>query len=688
MYDIAQLKKLFCINKKYTFKDLTKLLDVDDETLLSDLNTLEEQGIITVLSDCFQALDKNNYATENIRIYKDCGVFYFDNIKYKIHLDDINGALKNDLCLFVIDKESKKAKVKKIIKRFNDLVVCELIDNKLKIYGDNKHVDIPSNECSRLVEGSRVLIKLKNDGLNGNIVEIIGHKDDPDIDLTQIALSKCFSLDFSEEYLKELEKLPNHVKEDEIKGRLDLRDKLIYTIDCDNTKDMDDAISVEKKENGNYVLGVHIADVSHYVKLGSEIFKEAFKRGNSLYMLNTVIPMIHKFLSNGICSLNPSVDRLTKSCFMEIDKDGNIVDYKIVKSVIRSKKKMKYSEVNKLLEENKMVAGYEPFIDNLKLANELNNILNKARIERGYVKFMSNDLIVELDKNNKPLEFKMQEQKTAETMIENCMLMANQTVAINYSWLPFIYRIHEMPDKNTVINILQFLKKLGYNIPLIKNVDNQKALQGILRDLSSDKDFKIISNFILRGMKKAKYSTENTGHFALAYEHYTHFTSPIRRLSDLMVHILIDLYEKNNYMINEEIENLEQLLIDVSIQASFKERKAIEAENEANAMKMAEYMEGHINEYFNGKIINIDSSGVTVEVNNIIGHVNFSDIKKDSYKFNKENFTLFGKKTKQTLKIGDNVRIKVLSASKEYRTIDFAICEKLDKVKQKVLIKE
>ena len=688
MYGIEKLKELFCANKKYSFNDLKKQLNIDDETLLSDLNTLEEQGIITVLSDCFQALDKNNYATENIRIYKDCGVFYFDNIKYKIHLDDINGALKNDLCLFVIDKESKKAKVKKIIKRFNDLVVCELMDNKLKIYGDNKHVDIPSNECSRLVEGSRVLIKLKNDGLNGNIVEIIGHKDDPDIDLTQIALSKCFSLDFSEEYLKELEKFPNHVKEDEIKGRLDLRDKLIYTIDCDNTKDMDDAISVEKKENGNYVLGVHIADVSHYVKLGSEIFKEAFKRGNSLYMLNTVIPMIHKFLSNGICSLNPSVDRLTKSCFMKIDKDGNIVDYKIVKSVIRSKKKMKYSEVNKLLEENKMVAGYEPFIDNLKLANELNNILNKARIERGYVKFMSNDLIVELDKNNKPLEFKMQEQKTAETMIENCMLMANQTVAINYSWLPFIYRIHEMPDKNTVINILQFLKKLGYNIPLIKNVDNQKALQGILRDLSSDKDFKIISNFILRGMKKAKYSTENTGHFALAYEHYTHFTSPIRRLSDLMVHILIDLYEKNNYMINEEIENLEQLLIDVSIQASFKERKAIEAENEANAMKMAEYMEGHINEYFNGKIINIDSSGVTVEVNNIIGHVNFSDIKKDSYKFNKENFTLFGKKTKQTLKIGDNVRIKVLSASKEYRTIDFAICEKLDKVKQKVLIKE
>lgn len=688
MYDIEKVKELFCTNNKYTFKDLTKLLDVDDKTLLSDLKNLEEQGIITVLSDYFQALDKNNYATGNINIYKDCGVFYLDDVKYKIHLDDTNGALKNDLCLFVIDKESKKAKVEKIIKRFNDLVVCELIDNKLKIYGDNKYVDVPSNERSRLVEGSRVLIKLKNDGLNGNIVEIIGHKDDPNIDLIQIALSNYFSLDFSEKYLKELEKIPIYVKEEEIKGRLDLRDKLIYTIDCDNTKDMDDAISVEKKENGNYVLGVHIADVSHYVKLGSEIFKEAFKRGNSLYMLNTVIPMIHKFLSNGICSLNPNVDRLTKSCFMEIDKNGNVVDYKIVKSVISSRKKMKYSEVNKILEENKMIAGYEPFIDNLKLANELNNILNKAKIERGYVKFMSNDLIVELEENNKPLEFKMQDQRTAETTIENFMLMANQTVAINYSWLPFTYRIHEILDKNTVNNILQFLKKLGYNIPLIKNVDNQKVLQGILRDLSSDKDFKIISNFILCGMKKAKYSTENTGHFALAYEHYTHFTSPIRRLSDLMVHILIDLYEENNYMINEKIENLKQLLIDVSNQASFKEIKAMEAENEANAMKMAEYMEGHINEYFNGKIINIDSSGVTVEVNNIIGHVNFSNIKRDSYRFNKKNFTLFGKKTKQVLKIGDNVRIKVLNASKEYRTINFAICEKLDKVKQKVLIKE
>ena len=682
MYTIEQLKKLFYLNKKYSFNDLKKQLNIDDETLLSDLKTLEEQGIITFLSNYFQVLDKNNYAIGNIKVYERYGVFYLDNEKYELHINDIENALNNDLCLFLINKKTKQAKVKKILKRFNELVVCEYKDNKLKIYGDNNYIEIPSNECEKLIEGTRVLVKLKNDGLTGNIVEIIGHKDDPDIDLKQIAVSKCFALEFSKDCLKEIEKIPNQVTIEEIKDRLDLRDKLIYTIDCDNTKDMDDAISVEKLENGNYLLSVHIADVSHYIKYDSVIFKEAFNRGTSVYMLNTVIPMIHKYLSNGICSLNPNVDRLTKSCFMEIDKEGNVVDYKIVKSVINSKKKMKYSEVNKILEVKQNVASYEPFVENLKLANELNNILNKENNIRGFIEFMSSDLDVKLDEKNKPLEFNNPQQRTAEKIIENFMLLANKTVAINYSWLPFIYRIHEIPDKETVINILEFLRKIGYKIPIIKNVENPKCLQSILKKLSTDKDFKIISNFILKSMKKARYSNENIGHFALAYDFYTHFTSPIRRLCDLMVHILIDKYEENNFIINDEIEQIEQVLSEVSIQASYKERKAIEAEDEANLMKMAEYMEDHIGDYFNGKIINITSSGVIVETNNIIGHVNFSDIKGDFYVFDPELFILTGKRTKKTLKIGNNVRLKVLNASKEFRTIDFQISEKL---KEKVL---
>ncbi len=683
MYSIEDLKKLFYVNKKYSFRDFKKLFDVDDETLLSDLKTLEEQGLITFIGNFFQVLDKNNYAVGNLKIYDRYGVFYLDNVKYQIHLNDIGNALSNDLCLFVIDKETKQAKVKKVLKRFNELVVCEYINGKLKIYGDNNYIDVPSSEYKKLVEGTRVLVKVKNDGLTGSIIEIIGHKDDPDIDLKQIALSKCFSLNFSKECLEEIEKIPNEVKEEEIKDRLDLRDKLIYTIDCDNTKDMDDAISIEKLENGNYLLGVHIADLSHYIKYGSAIFKEAFERGTSVYMLNTVIPMIHKYLSNGICSLNPNVDRLTKSCFMEIDKEGNIVNYKIIKSIINSKKKMKYSEVNKILEENQNIHSYEPYVENLKLANELNIILNKNNNNRGVLEFVSSDLDVELDDKNKPLEFNNPQQRTAEKIIENFMLLANKTIATNYSWLPFIYRIHEIPDKDTVIKILDFLRKLGYKIPVIKNVENPKCLQGILKKLSKDKDFKIISNFILRSMKKARYSNENLGHFALAYEFYTHFTSPIRRLCDLMVHILIDKYEENNFIINEEIQQLEQLLSDVSIQASYKERKAIEAEDEANMMKMAEYMESHINEYFNGKIINITSSGVIVETNNIIGHVNFSDIKGDFYIFDPEKYILIGKRNKTILRIGDNVRIKVLNASKEFRTIDFQIIEK---IKEKVLI--
>ena len=300
MYSIEDLKKLFYVNKKYSFRDFKKLFDVDDETLLSDLKTLEEQGLITFIGNFFQVLDKNNYAVGNLKIYDRYGVFYLDNVKYQIHLNDIGNALSNDLCLFVIDKETKQAKVKKVLKRFNELVVCEYINGKLKIYGDNNYIDVPSSEYKKLVEGTRVLVKVKNDGLTGSIIEIIGHKDDPDIDLKQIALSKCFSLNFSKECLEEIEKIPNEVKEEEIKDRLDLRDKLIYTIDCDNTKDMDDAISIEKLENGNYLLGVHIADLSHYIKYGSAIFKEAFERGTSVYMLNTVIPMIHKYLSNGI----------------------------------------------------------------------------------------------------------------------------------------------------------------------------------------------------------------------------------------------------------------------------------------------------------------------------------------------------------------------------------------------------
>ena len=683
-----ELKEIFKKNVKLTLKEIQKRTNLDLKTLITNLKLLEEQGIIMETNNCYQLLP-NNYAVKEIKGLKNgYGVFYLDNEKYTIHQFDLNGALSNDLCLFVYDKITYRAKVKKILKRANDLLVAEVKDNKLEIYGNKLDytLNVPPNEFKKLVEGNRVLVKINNEcgNLQGHIVEIIGHKDDPDIDLKQIALSKSFALDFSEQAINELENIPSEVTEEDIKDRLDLRNKLIYTIDNDHTKDMDDAISVEKNEKGNFVLGVHIADVSHYVKYGSALFDEAFSRGNSVYMLDSVIPMLPKYLSNGICSLNPNVDRLTKSCIMEIDQNGNIIDYKIVNSVINSKKKMSYSKVNQILEQNIIPDDYQAFVENLKIAQQLSNILSKASFNRGYIDFQTSDLEVVLDDKNKPLEFVMPKHATAEKMIENFMLATNKTIASNYCWYPFIYRIHDIPDNQILENIFAFLEKLGCKVPHVKNFKNPKTIQGILKSLVDDPNFKIISRFVLMGMKKAQYSNQNTGHFALAYEKYTHFTSPIRRLCDLMVLYLIDMYNDPNTSL-EDLNNLENLLLEVSIQASYKERKADEVEKEANMMKMAEYMENHIGDEFKGKITYITPFKIFVETNNMVGTVKLSNVDGDYFVFNKENFTLTGKSSKRVLKIGDYVILKVLNASKEMRTIDFQICKKTYCPKMKTL---
>lgn len=680
-----KIQELFKTNIKYTLKEIQKKVNCDLETLIGDLKLLEEQGMIVEIDNFYQKLPESNYVVKELKGLKNgYGVFYLNEQRYTVHQLDLNGALNNDLCLFVYDKDSKRAKVKKIIKRANDLIVAEMCNGILKICGqkiDYKLV-LPSNETRKLVDGQRVLIRLNNEcgSLKGNIVEIIGHKNDPDIDLKQIALSKNFALNFSEKALAELDFIPNEVTKEELEGRLDLRDKLIYTIDCDRTKDIDDAISIELNERGNFVLGVHIADVSHYVKYGSALFQEAYTRGTSVYMLDSVIPMLPKYLSNGICSLNPNADRLTKSCIMEIDQNGEVVDYKIAKSVINSKKKMSYSAVNKALEKNIVSLDYLPYLDNLKLAQKLSTVLSKANLKRGYIDFESNDLEVVLSKQNEPLDFIIPKQATAEKIIENFMLIANETVASHYCYYPFLYRIHEIPDDDILIKTFKLLRILGYKIPHIKNFDNPKTIQGILRNLINDKNFRIISNFILVGLKKAHYSDKNTGHYALAFDKYTHFTSPIRRICDLIVHNLIDMYDNPNLNL-DDLNKLEELLADAGVHASTKERQAEEAENEANIMKMAEYMENHIDQYFNGVITNISPSGLFVETtNNITGRVLFSDIKHDFYRFEQESFSVIGKRTNQKLQIGDYVRIKVKDASKENRTIDFEIVEKVKKM--------
>ena len=695
MYSFDNLKDLFKNNKKYSFKDLLKIFKIksidDQKMLLNDLDVLEQEGIIININNSYSEFPKDSHILTNIKLFDQEGFFYFKDLKYTIHHDDLYGALENDLCLIIYDNDTQKAKVKKVVKRHNNLLVCEKVNDEISIYGKYKDHIITLNTTS-IPNNSRFLVRIDNtfkDGsLQGKLIEVIGMINEPDIDLKTIALSKGFNISFSKDYLEELNNIKTKIDENDIIDRLDLRDKLIYTIDCDNTKDMDDAISVEINEKGNFILGVHIADLSHYVKFNSELFKEAYKRGTSVYMIDSVIPMFHQNLSNDICSLNPNVDRLTISCIIEIDKNGNIIDYNICKSIINSKMKMKYSEVNKILEENINIPEYEPFIDNLKLANMLNSILNKLRHNNGLIEFNDNDLNVATDEFGKALDFKINKQKTAEKIIENFMIIANEVVANHYSWCPFLYRIHDIPDEERIQNALNFLRVIGYKVPSLKNVNNPKTIQNLLKKLSNDDNFPIISNIVLRGMQKAIYSKENIGHFGLAISTYTHFTSPIRRLSDLIIHILISLYSDPKFFEHTDINSLEKFLLDASIQASSKERLADEAEKEANLMKMAEYMEDHIDEYFNGVIIDIKKTGITVETtNHIIGEVLFSDIKNDFYQFDPNTFSMIGKRSKKTLKIGDCVRIKVKDASKENRTIHFQIIEKINS-KEKIKVKK
>ena len=524
-----------------------------------------------------------------------------------------------------------------------------------------------------------ILSELK-EKLKCNLVEVLGHVNDPDIELKKIAIANNFNIDFSKDAIKQADSIKETVQEDELEGRLDLRDKLIYTIDDDHTKDMDDAISIEINDKGNYVIGVHIADVSHYIKPNTPLFNEALERGNSLYMLDTVIPMLMHKLSNGICSLNPNVDRLTISCIAEIDKNGNIVDYDIKKSVINSKKKMSYSNVNKILMDNEIVPGYEEFVDNLKLANEASFALNKNYKEHGYLQFGNNEIKYTGEEEN---EFKNVEHKAAEKIIEDFMLLANKIVATNFEYIPFPFRVHDMPDIDKIKSTLNYLRLLGYNIPNTNNLDNPKVLQGILKGLYDKGDYSITSQYILKSMKKAKYSPDNIGHFGLGFDTYTHFTSPIRRFNDLLVHTIVSDYLDKNFK-TEEIEEINKNLYKMCEHISETEVNADNAENEALKYKMAEFMEDKTNEYFNGKIVDIHPKYLIIKLeNNIYGLAYINTIKNGGFYFDEHDYEIKSKNNKTTYKLGDYVRVKVIEANKDLRKVIFKVTENLNHLKNK-----
>ncbi len=685
-------------NKAITYEEiLDKLEDEEKEKLTPTLIKLANDLKIRVTNK--GKYEKFNDASQKIGTLamnpKGFGFVIVDgeDEDYYVAKNNINGAINGDTVIItVINEEKKEAVIRKINQRnLNDLLVGEFYIKDGKNFIDldddkiNIIVEIPDEDTKGAVTGHKVVVKLNNN-LNksnyyqGKIIRILGHKDDPGVDILSIAAKYKINDVFSPDVIKELEMIPSAVKPEELEDRKDLRDEMIFTIDGDDTKDIDDAISL-KKENGHYTLGVHIADVSYYVKENTAIGDEAYNRGTSSYLADTVIPMLPHQLSNGICSLNPNEDRLAISCVMEIDEKGNTLSSEIFESVIRSRKQMTYKNVNQIIEKDIIPEGYEEFADTLKEMHELAKIIRKNKISRGYIDFDTDEPKIIVDGNGKAIDIKKRERGEGEKLIEDFMICANEAVAttITYMELPFIYRVHGMPDEEKIRNFLNFVGVLGYKVNAnLRNI-NPKTIQSILDQLRDKKEYPILSTMLLRSMKKAVYDSTNIGHFGLASKCYTHFTSPIRRFPDLTVHRLLRTYLFKHQINNETINYFTSKLPQVALQSSERERAAVECERDVTDMKMAEYMLDHIGETFEGMINTVTNYGMYVELDNLVeGMIRIDDLDDDYYFYQESTYSLIGKRTKKRYMIGDKVKVTVDSVIKDKGLINFVLAKKGD----------
>lgn len=603
-----------------------------------------------------------------------------------VNFDDLNGALDFDIVAFKPNLLYKRAVVQKVLKRKQNTIVCEVHEKghrkTLKSYNAPGllTISIDEKELEKYVDGDRLVVEIEKDVfldvVKGKIITHIGHKNSPDIEEKCIANARGFNTEWSEAYLEELEKIPTEVTKEDRRGRLDYRDKEVFTMDGADTKDIDDAISLETLPNGNKLLGVHIADVSHYIKPGTEIFNETFRRGTSLYLGNSVNPMIHPKISNGICSLNEGVDRLARSTFMEINSRGEVVNYQKVYSVINSKKKMTYDEVSELLEEGLIADSYENFVNTIMMMSGLTDTLIDRREDLGGMQFSSNEIKVVTDDKNKTVGFKKHEQRTGERIIENFMIISNETDAKNAydRGLPYIYRVHEVADEEKIEKTIALLKDLGYRFDFLKDIDKQFALQSILKELSKREEFSVLSTLFLKSMNKAEYSTTNIGHYALASNYYTHGTAPIRRLPDFLNQTLEDLYTYEPEAINWKYIDRDLAL--ACEHASFKERQADLAEEELNRLRMCEYMEEHIGDTFTGRILEIYPDEINIITDdNIYGSVPVWFIEEEGLRYRSANKSMSGGKNIYLL--GNKVEVKVASVSKELKKVFFDLGDNL-----------
>ena len=612
--------------------------------------------------------------------------------------DDINGALHNDRVMAEIvtpatEDRRAEGKVIKIIKREVTRVVGLFQENKsfgFVVPDDkkfNQDIFIPKRFFSGAKNDDKVVCEItvwpqENRKPEGKIIEVLGKKGERGVEIESIIRAHGLPEEFPKKVIDEANRVADQDLSDEIARRVDLRDLNIFTIDGEDAKDLDDAISIEELPNGNYKLGVHIADVTHYVKEKNKLDKEALKRATSVYLVDKVIPMLPKQLSNGVCSLNPFEDKLTLSCFMEIDAHGKVVKYDICESVINSKARMTYTEVSDILEKNdeKLKKTFAHMVDDFVKAEKLARILMERRQRRGAIDFDFPEAKIILNGNGEVVDIKHYERRISNKMIEEFMLVSNETIAEHFFWLqlPFVYRIHETPSAEKMEDLKRFISTFGYTIKGdLENV-HPKEIQGIVEKIKGTKEEESISTIALRSMKQAKYSPQCVGHFGLAAKYYCHFTSPIRRYPDLQIHRIIK-EQLNNKINNKRQEQLAHIVEYASTQSSERERAAELAERDVHDFYKACYMADKVGQEFDGVVSSVTSFGMFVELENTVeGLIRLANMRDDYYIYDQETYTIIGERTRKTFKIGDAVRIQVENVNVDFREIDFRLVAKLE----------
>ena len=646
-------------------------------------------------------MKKNNYL-EGIyrRNAKGFGFVKVENMEDEIYIskDKSKNALNEDKVLIEIieeKSENKKAegRIVEILGRQKDTIVG--IFQKSKNFGfvvpDNKNfgtdIFISKKDCGKARNNHKVLVKItkypkKGKNAEGKIIEILGGVNEAGVDMLSLIKEYDLPYVFPKAVVNEAKSKGNKINEKDIKNRKDLRNDIVFTIDGQDAKDLDDAVSVKKLENGNYKLDVHIADVSYYVRENSLLDKEAQIRGTSIYMLGRVIPMLPRELSNGICSLNEGEDRYTLSCTMEINSKGNVVSSDVYKAVINVTKRMNYHDVQAILDDSnkEITKKYKDYISNFKLMEELAKILKNKRAEQGYLNLEIPESKIDLDINGRVTNISKYETRPANERIEQFMLKANETIAEKFFWLdaPFIYRVHEEPDIDKVKELNKFLYNFGLKVKIVNEKVYPTEFAKILEEVKQKDEEKVVSNLILRTLKVARYESENQGHFGIASKYYCHFTSPIRRYPDLFIHRIISNYLENKYNVSDEFKNEYKAKAEQrATSSSDREKIATKVERESEDIKKAEYMENKVGEEYEGIVSSITQFGMFVELDNTVeGLIRFEHLGNEYFIYDENRKILIGEKSKKTYKIGDKVKIRVISASKLLRQIDFEIIEK------------